>query len=83
MAEYSQVYFENDDKHFGYRYNFTDGVLECTIQDQSKKYYNWEIAFCIRLNEKKWNENPQHWVNFYAKAYAEELAGVFVVSLGV
>ena len=85
MKKYSKVYLVKGEKHFGYRYNFTDCVLEYVSKWDYRKdeitgkyddviLEDWEVTTCVGLSKEDWNENPQYWVDYYMAENNEEAA---------
>jgi hypothetical protein len=86
MSEkYSKVYLSEGTKHFGFRYNYDDAVLEyVTLWDYAKDKItgecvdilldDWDVATSIGLSKENWEDNPQYWIEAYKDEIDEEVA---------
>ncbi len=85
MKKYSKVYLKKGEKHFGFRYNFTDAVLENISRWDYRKdpitgkygdviLEEWEVTSSIGLIPESWKENPQYWIDTYQDELNEECA---------
>ena len=85
--KYSKVYLVGGEKHFGYRYNYTDCALEyvsrwdCDFDENDDLIEiildDWVVADSSGLDRENWNENPEYWIEVYKEelnAEARELA---------
>jgi uncharacterized protein YecA (UPF0149 family) len=85
MKKYSKVYLVKGEKHFGYRYNFENCVLEYVSKYDYRKVdrkfkdvilEDWEVVTSTGLDKEDWNEAPQYWVDYYMSEIAEETAHI-------
>jgi hypothetical protein len=81
MKKYSKIYLVKGEKHFGYRYNYTDALLEKVSRYDFRKIdgewqdvilEDWEVASAVGLSVGDWKDNPQYWIDFYANDIDEE-----------
>jgi hypothetical protein len=81
--KYSKVYLSKDEKYFGFRYNYTDSVLEYVSRWDFRKIdgkyqdvmlEDWEVVSNIGLSRESWKENPQYWIDTYQDELDEECA---------
>jgi hypothetical protein len=83
---YSKVYLVKGEKHFGYRYNNDDCVLEyvsrwdCEIDGNGKLVDvilpDWEVVSSIGLSRDEWKESPDYWVEQYSDELHEEVSAM-------
>lgn len=85
MNKYSKVYLKKGEKHFGFRYNFTDAVLENVSRWDFRKdpitgkygdviLDDWTVTSSIGLSRDNWKESPQYWIEQYQMELDEECA---------
>jgi hypothetical protein len=85
MKKYSKVYLVKGEKHFGFRYNYEDALLEFISRWDYRKdeitgeygdviLEDWEVTTTIGLSRESWEENPQYWIDTYRDELDEECA---------
>ena len=80
--KYSKVYIDKEEKHFGFRYNYQDGVLEriSRLHIDFDEYGNlvdiikpdWEVIDSMGLCVEEWKENPIYWIEQYEDFIEQE-----------
>ena len=74
MKKYSNIYPVKGEKYFGYRYNFTDAVLEYVSKWDYRKVdgewkdvilEDWDVTSAVGLSREDWKENPRYWIDYY------------------
>lgn len=85
MKKYSKIYPVEGEKHFGFRYNYTDALLEyvsrwdCEMKDGELVdiiHKNWRVAAGIGLSRNDWKDNPEYWVETYKAEIDAETAHI-------
>jgi hypothetical protein len=83
MKRYSKVHLKSGEQHFGFRYNYTDAVLENVSRWDYRKdpitgkydeviLEDWEVVSEIGLSREEWKESPRYWMDTYQMELDEE-----------
>ena len=68
MKKYSKIYLVEGEEHFGFRYNYTDALLEYVSRSDYKMeggelvviiLDDWNVTTCIGLSRDEWKDNPE------------------------
>jgi len=83
IKKYSKVYLVEGEQHFGFRYNYTDALLEyvskwdCKIEGDELVdiiLNDWSVTDSSGLSRENWDENPEYWIDTYKDELDAEAA---------
>jgi len=84
MVKYSEIHYTDDDKQFGFRYNYEKSSLEyvskwdCDIDENGNlvdiELPDWAVTDSIGLNSADWEESPEYWIEQYRAELDAEIA---------